>query len=48
MIAKVVFPDDLKLSDVSPILKKKESSDEENHTPVSILSQTLETFERTR
>ena len=32
-----IFPDDLKLADVSPIFKKKDSFKKENYQPVSIL-----------
>ena len=35
-VLKSIFPDDLKLADVSPIIKK-DNSNKENYRPVSIL-----------
>ena len=35
-IEKGIFPDDLKLADVSPIFKKEDSFDKESYVPVSI------------
>ena len=32
-----VFPDDLKLADITPILKKEDSLNKKNYQPVSIL-----------
>ena len=40
------FPDELKLAEVSPILKKKNDLDKENYRSPSILSHVLKVFER--
>ena len=40
------FSDDLKLADVTPIFKKKDSLNKENYRPVSILPYLLKVFER--
>ena len=41
-----VFPDDLKLADITPILKKEDSLNKENYRPVSILPRLSKVFER--
>ena len=41
-----IFPDDLKLADVSPIFKKEDSFKKENYRPVSILPHMSKVFER--
>ena len=41
-----VFPDDLKLADITPIFKKKDSLNKENYRPVSILPHLSKMFER--
>ena len=43
-ILKSIFPSDLKLADVNPVFKKKNSK--ENYTPVSILSNISKIYER--
>ena len=43
---KGIFPDDLKLADVSPIFKKEYSFKKENYRPVSILPHRSKVFER--
>ena len=40
------FPDELKLTEVSPIFKKNDDLDKENYRPVSILSHASKVFER--
>ena len=45
-IEKGIFPDDLKLADVSPIFKKEDRFKRENYRPVSILPHMLKVFER--
>ena len=40
------FPDELKLAEVSPIFKKNDDLDKEDHRPVSILSHASNVFER--
>ena len=45
-IEKGIFPDDLKLADVSPIFKKEDSFKKENYRPVSILPHMSKVFER--
>ena len=40
------YPDDLKLSEVSPIFKKKDDLDKENYRPNSALSHVSNVFER--
>ena len=40
------YPDDLKLDEVIPVLKKKDDLDKENHRPVSVLSHVSKFFER--
>ena len=45
-IEKGIFPDDLKLADVSPIFKKEYSFKKENYRPVSILPHRSKVFER--
>ena len=40
------FPDDLKLADITPIFKKEDSLNKENHRPVSILPQLSKVSER--
>ena len=45
-LEKGIFPDDLKLADVSPIFKKEDSFKKENYRPVSILPHMLKVFER--
>ena len=39
---KRIFPDFLKLTDVSPIFKKQDKSNKESYQPVSILSFVVE------
>ena len=41
-----VFPDDLKLADITPILKKEDSLNKENYQPTGILSHLLKVFQR--
>ena len=41
-----VFPDDLKLADISPVFKKKIKELKENYRPVSVLSAFSKIFER--
>ena len=45
-LTKGVFPDDLKLADITPIFKKKDSLNKENYRPVSILPHLSKVFER--
>ena len=45
-LEKGIFPDDLKLADVSPIFKKEDSFKKENYRPVSILPHMSKVFER--
>ena len=45
-IEKGIFPDDLKLADVSPIFKKEDNFKKENYRPVSILPHISKVFER--
>ena len=40
------FPDDLKLAEVSPIFKKNDDLDKENHWPVSVLFNVSKVFEK--
>ena len=40
------FPDDLKLADIIPILKKEDSPNKKNDQPVSILPHLSKVFER--
>ena len=40
------FPDDLKLAEVSPIFKKNDDLDKENHRPVSVLFNMSKVFEK--
>ena len=42
-ISKSVFPSDLKLTDVTPVYKKKSKNSNDNYRPVSILSNTHNT-----
>ena len=46
VLKKGIFPDDLKLADVSPIFKKEDSFKKENYRPVSILPHMSKVFER--
>ena len=41
-----VFPDDLKLADITPIFKKEDSLNKENYRPISILAHLSKVFER--
>ena len=41
-----VFPDDLKLADITPIFKKEDSLNKENYRPISILSHLSKVFEK--
>ena len=41
-----VFPDELKLADITPIFKKKDNLNKENYRPISILSHLSKVFER--
>ena len=41
-----VFPDDLKLADITPIFKKEDSLNIENYRPISMLSHLSKVFER--
>ena len=41
-----VFPDDLKLADITPIFKKEDSLNKENYRPISILSHLSKVFGR--
>ena len=45
-LEKGIFPDDLKLADVSPTFKKKDSFKKETYRPVSILPNMSKVFER--
>ena len=45
-LEKGIFPDDLKLADVSPIFKKEDSFKKENYPSVSILPHMSKVFER--
>ena len=45
-LKKEVFPDDLKLADITPIFKIEDSLYKENYRPVSILPHLSEVFER--
>ena len=45
-IEKGIFPDDLKLADVSPIFKKEDSFKKENYQPISILPHMSKVLER--
>ena len=45
-IGKGIFPDDLKLADVSPIFEKEDSFKKENYRTVSILPHLSKVFER--
>ena len=45
-LKKGVFPDDLKLADITPIFKKEHSLNKENYRPVSILPHISKVFER--
>ena len=41
-----LFPNELKLADVSPVFKKDDDLNKENYRPVSILSHMSKVFER--
>ena len=41
-----VFPDELKLAEVTPIFKKKDCLNKENYRPVSLLPHMSKVFER--
>ena len=43
---KGLFPDEIKINDVSPIFKKEKDSNKEKYRPVSILSHMSKDFER--
>ena len=43
---KGLFPDEIKINDVSPIFKKEEDSNKEKYRPISILSHMSKVFER--
>ena len=45
-LIKAEFPNELKLTDVTPILKKKDPSRAENYRPVSVLPSVSKIFER--
>ena len=45
-LKKVVFPDDLKLADMTLIFKKEDSLNKENYRPDSVLSHLSKVFER--
>ena len=45
-LKKGVFPDDLKLADITPIFKKEDSLNKENYRPVSILPHLSKVLER--
>ena len=45
-LKKGVFPNDLKLADITPIFKKEDSLNKENYRPVSILPHLSKVFER--
>ena len=45
-ISKTEFPENLKLSDVTPVFKKKVLSDKANYRPVSVLTRFQKHFER--
>ena len=45
-LKKGVFPDDLKLADITPIFKKEDSLNKEKYRPVSILLYLSKVFER--
>ena len=45
-IEKGCFPEERKLAEVSPILKKKDDVDKENYRPVSVLPHVSNVFER--
>ena len=40
------YPDDLKLTEVGPVVKKKDDLGKENHRPVNVLSHVSKVFER--
>ena len=40
-----VFPDDLKLADITPIFKREDILNKENHRPVSIMPHLSKVFE---
>ena len=42
----LLFPDDLKLADVTPVYKKKSKTSKDNYRPVSILSNISKVYER--
>ena len=45
-IKEGVFPDDLKLADITPIFKKEDGLNKENNRPVDILPHLSKVFER--
>ena len=45
-LIKAKFPNELKLADVTPILKKKDPSRAKNYRPVRVLPSVSKTFER--
>ena len=45
-ISKGIFPDNMKLADISPIFKKKDKHSKNNYRPVSILPAMSKIFER--
>ena len=45
-LKKGIFPDNLKLADITPIFKKEDSLNKENYRPVSILPHLSKVFER--
>ena len=45
-IKEGVFPDDLKLADITPIFKKEDGLNKENNRPVGILPHLSKVFER--
>ena len=46
MLSTGNFPDNMKLADITPVFKKKDSYFKKNYRPVSILSIISEIFER--
>ena len=45
-ISKNIFPDDLKLADITPIFKKEDATNVKNYRPISILPTTSKVYER--
>ena len=46
VLGKLYFPNKLKLADITPVYKKKDSTLVENYRPVSVLPSVSKIFER--